>query len=138
MECSKTKKPIVLESKEKEKNKAKSKNKRMVNNMKIVFLSCCSVTIELENNDIYFSNEPYDIYLNNEKIFSSYNKNVFSIFDLTPNTKYDIKINNEIFSFVTESASNIIDVYPNKINDNDDNRLFIRLDTMLVVWHTLY
>ena len=105
--------------------------------MKIVFLSCCSVTIELENNDIYFSNEPYDIYLNNKKIFSSYNKNVFSIFDLTPNTKYDIKINNEIFSFVTESASNIIDVYPDKINDNEQiqNIFDSASENSLIVFH---
>ena len=105
--------------------------------MKIVFLSCCSVTIELENNDIYFSNEPYDIYLNNEKIFSSYNKNVFSIFDLTPNTKYDIKINNETFSFVTESASNIVDVYPFIENDNEQiqNIFDNASENSLIVFH---
>lgn len=86
--------------------------------MRIVFLSCCSISVEMENNDIYFSKKSYDIYLNKKKVFSNYKRNVFSLFNLTPNTDYVIEANNEKLSFTTENASEIVDVYPLKSDDN--------------------
>ena len=88
--------------------------------MKIVFVSCCSVTVELLNNDIYFSSNNFDVYLNNEKVISNWNKNVFSLYGLTPNTKYEIRVNDEVIDFVTEEVSSVIDLYPFKENDNEN------------------
>ena len=50
-----------------------------------------SITIELSNDFVYELSEKYDIYINNLKHLSS-NKNVVSIFNLTPNSEYEIYI----------------------------------------------
>ena len=50
-----------------------------------------SLSFELDNKDIYVTNS-YDVYLNDELILKDYKKNVFSLFDLYPSTKYEIKI----------------------------------------------
>ena len=55
--------------------------------MKAVFVSPISITIELENNSIYYSPSPFDVYLNGKLVISNYKKNVFSLYDLNPNTK---------------------------------------------------
>ena len=56
--------------------------------MKVVFLSPTSITVELENHAIYYAPERYDVYLNGQKVLSNYEKNVFSLFNLSPDTKY--------------------------------------------------
>lgn len=88
--------------------------------MKIVFLSCCSVTVELENSSIYYADKAYDVYLNKRLVLENYKKNVFSLFDLQPSTRYEIRVNDEVLSFGTESVSKIIDVVPEKIKSNED------------------
>lgn len=40
----------------------------------------------------YYSLNNYDVYLNNEKILEGEDKKVFSLFDLTPDTSYELKI----------------------------------------------
>ena len=80
--------------------------------MKAVFVSPISITIELENNSIYYSPSPFDVYLNGKLVISNYKKNVFSLYDLNPNTKYELKVNDEVIHFETEKISEIIDVYP--------------------------
>lgn len=88
--------------------------------MKIVFLSCCSVTVELENDSVYYSDKEYDVYLNKKPVLQGFKKNVFSLFGLTPSTKYEIRVNDEVLSFGTESASKVIDVEASKIKSNED------------------
>ena len=80
--------------------------------MRVVFLSCVSVTIELENKEVYYSLKAFDVYLNDKKVLSNYKKNVFSLFDLTPDTEYVVSVDNETISFRSESVSEVIDVYP--------------------------
>ncbi len=58
----------------------------------VIFKSSTSITIELNNSDIYETNK-YDIYLNNELLTKDINTNVYSIYNLIPNTKYLIRIN---------------------------------------------
>lgn len=50
-----------------------------------------SITIELSNDFVYELSEKYDIYINNLKHLSS-NRNVVSIFNLTPDSEYEIYI----------------------------------------------
>ena len=88
--------------------------------MKIVFLSCCSVTVELENDSVYYSDKEYDVYLNKKLVLQGFKKNVFSLFDLMPSTKYEIIINDEMLSFSTESASKVIDVDASQIKTTED------------------
>ena len=80
--------------------------------MRVVFLSCVSVTIELENKEVYYSLKAFDVYLNDKKVLSNYKKNVFSLFDLTPDTEYVVSVDDETISFRSESVSEVIDVYP--------------------------
>ena len=60
----------------------------------VIFLSCRSVTLELENNDVYETLK-YNVYINGELYLENNTKNVVSIYDLLPNTKYNISIKNE-------------------------------------------
>ena len=57
----------------------------------VIFKSSRSITIELKNNDIY-TTKPYSVYLNDEIVISNYDKNVFSIFNLEQDTKYQVKV----------------------------------------------
>ncbi len=64
--------------------------------MNILLITPTSITVELNNNDIYFTNN-YDVYLNNKKVLSD-NKNVFSLYDLDVNEKYELKVESSKFS----------------------------------------
>ena len=75
--------------------------------MKLLCLSCVSATFELENKDIYYSLEKYDVFLNDEKVLCDVKTNVFSLYDLTPNTNYTVKVNDKVFSFLTPKTSEI-------------------------------
>ena len=62
----------------------------------VIFLSSRSFTIELDNNNIYNTNN-YSLYVN-DVLYSESNNNVISVYDLTPNTLYKVclKINEEV------------------------------------------
>lgn len=75
--------------------------------MKILLITPVSVTIELENNEVYYSSKPYDIYLDGAKYIDSYDKNVFTIYNLLPGTYHEVKINEEKVSFETKKVSEI-------------------------------
>ncbi|MDE5546730.1 MAG: glycoside hydrolase family 28 protein [Anaeroplasmataceae bacterium] len=59
----------------------------------IIFTSSTSITLELNNKDVY-STKAYDIYLDGKCIAKDVCTNVYSIYHLTPNTTYTIKIGN--------------------------------------------
>lgn len=63
--------------------------------MRVINLNSRSVTIELDCITPYYSNEEFSIYLN-DKFIRTENKNVFTIFDLEPNTEYHLKIKEEL------------------------------------------
>ena len=56
-----------------------------------IFVSARSFSIECENNDIV-NTKPYNLYLNEELIASDINTNVYSVYELIPNTKYEVKL----------------------------------------------
>ena len=72
-----------------------------------IFISSRSVTIELVNDDI-FETTAYSIFLNDQLYLENQTKNVFSIFNLSPNTEYKIEIKNNNCSlykkFITKDA----------------------------------
>ena len=94
-----------------------------------LFIDALAASFELENNDVYYTAE-YEVYLNGN-YYSRFNKNVFSLYGLKPNTTYRVHLrSNEIeeeFSFSTldkkcvvyDGASNLqeaIDVLkPNEV-----------------------
>jgi polygalacturonase len=58
-----------------------------------ITLTSRSVTIELENEDVFFCQHPYDIYLDGKKVIENKSENVFSLFGLEPDTSYQINVN---------------------------------------------
>lgn len=68
---------------------------------------------ELENNNSYYTDEMYDIFINN-KFYLKTNKNVVSIFGLKSNTNYNLLIKgfkkDIIFSIKTQTPNYIVNV----------------------------
>ncbi len=60
----------------------------------IIVVTPRSMTIELVNNDIYYSKNPYKVLLNGEIVIDKGEKNIFSLYGLTPDTNYDITVEN--------------------------------------------
>ena len=61
----------------------------------IIVKTSTSLTIELRNNEIVTSSVSYDVFLNDVKILEKRHENVFSLYNLKPNTEYIIKIVDE-------------------------------------------
>lgn len=76
---------------------------------KILFISQTSITVELENNYIYKNKEAYDVFINNELVLNTEN-NVFSLYNLTPNTTYELKIFGQTTKFKTLKDKAFINV----------------------------
>ena len=75
-----------------------------------VLVTPTSASFELINSDC-FKTDPYIVYLNGKKIIEN-DKNVFSIYDLTPNTSYSLKLvqkeKEETISFSTENKERVV------------------------------
>ena len=67
----------------------------------IIFKSSTSVTLELVNNDIYNTAE-YDVYLNGKLYSKDVNTNIYSLYNLIPDTTYTITINGDSVEFKTD------------------------------------
>ena len=67
----------------------------------IIFQSSTSVTIELQNKEVY-NTSPYSIYINNVCVAENVTTNVYSLYNLSPNTKYEISINGVVKTFTTD------------------------------------
>lgn len=80
--------------------------------MKILSITSRSVTLEL-NNHSPFSTEEFDVYLDSTFLFKE-DRNVFTIFDLQPNTSYLVEVNGKRLSIKTKSESiclNVLDFH---------------------------
>lgn len=75
--------------------------------MKILYISPVSVTLELENDSIYFSNNFFDVYINGKLKIKDCKTNAFSIYGLEPNKEYEVEALNEKISFKTKKVSEI-------------------------------
>ena len=76
--------------------------------MKVLYVSSVSATLELDNQDIYYSSKEYDVFLNGVKVLSEVKTNVFSLYNLIPNTEYHVTIADKTVVFTTLSVSEII------------------------------
>lgn len=77
--------------------------------MKILSLTSRTITLELQNSNPYYYVCEYDVYLNNEFILKD-NKNVITIYNLLPNTSYEIRILDFKLSFKTKEESACLNV----------------------------
>ncbi len=57
----------------------------------IIYKSARSCTIEMVNKEVCFTN-PYSLYVDGKVLVQEEKKNIFSIFDLSPNTTYEIDV----------------------------------------------
>lgn len=82
--------------------------------LKILFLSAFNITIEIENNTPYYTKEPYEVFLNEEKVIARGNKNVFSLAGLKPSKSYQLVLKTERkvaeLSFQTPEVKYILSV----------------------------
>lgn len=79
--------------------------------IKVLFTSSTSVCLEWQNDLPYYTEENYEIFLNGKKAYAG-NTNIFSLFNLTPDTKYTItspSLEGKL-DFCTKSESAAIDV----------------------------
>ena len=73
--------------------------------LEILSISSVSVTLEIQNDKPFYSGECYDIILNGEN-HGSTDRNVFSLFGLSPNTDYSLKLGSDhTISFKTSDES---------------------------------
>ncbi len=68
---------------------------------KVLFKSATSVTIEMNNKDVYFT-QPYNLYVNDALVAENIRTNVYSIYHLIPNTTYKLQVNNECLEVKTD------------------------------------
>lgn len=97
--------------------------------MRVLFVSSLSVSIELLNNDCFYTNE-YDIYLN-DKFIKREKKNTFSLYDLTPNTSYTVKVNDKEIEFKTLNKRVV--VFKGDSSDLQDSINSLKEDEVLVI-----
>ncbi len=55
-----------------------------------LFASCCSACFELENDEVYYAPESYQVLLDGAAQAQLRRENVFSLFDLQPDTEYKV------------------------------------------------
>ena len=82
--------------------------------MNLLYLGSTSVCLELENHNPYYSAEEYCVSLDGAKLYSA-NTNVFSVFDLKPDTEYQVKVSmasgsEETVSFRTKTETCCVNV----------------------------
>lgn len=59
--------------------------------MKVISVTARTISIELDSDSAYFKGNEYKIFIN-EKFHSQDNRNVFTLYDLEPNTEYKITV----------------------------------------------
>lgn len=77
-----------------------------------LFSSSCSAVFELDNDLCYTSPHPYVVSLNGQPVAGSFHDNVFSLFDLTPDTAYTVStsLDPQPLTFRTNKESCCINV----------------------------
>ena len=91
----------------------------------VIVKTATSLTIELVNQDVITSSIAYDVYLNGEVILEKNRQNVFSLYNLTPNTEYYIKIvaeNDEIATKLIQTSVESICLNVKRFNATGDGK----------------
>ena len=91
--------------------------------MNVIFTSCRSVTLELENRQIYQTEEPFQILLNGRQVEAGQCRNVFSLYGLEPDTEYVVEAAGQQVEFRTDMETltlNVRDFYAKGDGESDD------------------
>ena len=70
----------------------------------LLYASSVSACFELENTSPYYAETAYDVAVNGAPALLGVRTNVFSLFDLQPETPYSVAIGEESISFVSRDA----------------------------------
>ena len=76
----------------------------------LLYSSAVSACFELDNDLPYYAQERYDVSVNGAPALQGVRTNVFSLFDLKPDTVYRVGIGEESLSFATRTESACVDV----------------------------
>lgn len=71
-------------------------------NFNIIFISSHSITIELDNNNPYYSLKPYNVLINNLIYKENVTTNIVTLFGLESNTLYNVEIEGTIKEVTTK------------------------------------
>ena len=77
--------------------------------MKLLAVTARSAVLERESSTPYFSAKAFKIYLNGEAVRDC-GTNVFSLYSLTPDTEYEVRVDGEALIFRTRTETAFIDV----------------------------
>ena len=77
----------------------------------LLYVSSVSACFELENTLPYYSERSFDVVLNGEKVSENVKTNVFSVFDLTPDTEYTVEVLGDKCIFKTNPESVCLSVH---------------------------
>lgn len=79
--------------------------------LEILFVSSTSACLELKSNTAYYAETKFSVLLNGEK-YREFDTNVFSLFNLLPNTRYAVEVEGRgcKVEFVTDKESCCVDV----------------------------
>ena len=95
--------------------------------IKAIYISSCSAVLEIQNSLCFYTPIEYDVYLNNKIAKQNINTNVFSIYNLFPDTEYEIAttLSDETIVFRTKAESaciNVRDFYAAGDGNKDDTK----------------
>ena len=76
-------------------------------NYRIVQITPVSLTVEIDDPTPFFSEKKREVLINGKAVLET-NENVFTVFDLTPNTEYTLSIDGIEVGCKTESVSCIL------------------------------
>lgn len=102
--------------------------------LQILYLTCRSCFVEIKNDLPYYTDSPFDVYLNEKLIYQTINTNCFSIYDLTPDTIYNLQV--KFFdclmelTFKTKSTKFVLNVNDFKTSTSIDDTAAIQAAIM--------
>ena len=76
-----------------------------------IYVSSVSACFELDSDSPYYSDTPFDVCIDGETVLRAANTNVFSLFELTPDTEYLISVGDFSLKVRTRSESICLDVH---------------------------
>ncbi len=79
-------------------------------NFSILTVTSVSACFELKNTDPYYASAPFDVLLDGTAVLTGVRTNVFSLFDLTPDTEYRVAVGEDELSFRTRPETACLNV----------------------------